>query len=200
MMKLKINILLVIGVIFIMSCDTQVTNENNDKIGDKEITNFKECVNAGHPVMESYPRQCRTEDGKFFVEKLESEPKDEDLPENYCILHNKEVIQCLDHQISATDGTFRLRLTNNFGETINVSSISLSTNDTTNAYICINPPEMPTGWQQGYLSELVWTGCSGGGIIAGSKGKVFITIKFHSIYTGPAYTKEAKAEAFSTVI
>ena len=32
------------------------------------ITNFEECANAGNPVMESYPRQCRTEDGTHFVE------------------------------------------------------------------------------------------------------------------------------------
>ena len=35
------------------------------------ITNFEECVEAGNAVMESYPRQCRTEDGKLFVEEIE---------------------------------------------------------------------------------------------------------------------------------
>jgi len=32
------------------------------------IDSFEECVAAGNPVMESYPRQCRTVDGKHFVE------------------------------------------------------------------------------------------------------------------------------------
>lgn len=31
------------------------------------ITNFAECVAAGHPIMESYPEQCRTDDGKTFT-------------------------------------------------------------------------------------------------------------------------------------
>ena len=31
------------------------------------ITNFKECAAAGNPVMESYPEQCRTPDGRLFV-------------------------------------------------------------------------------------------------------------------------------------
>ena len=31
-----------------------------------EIIDFKKCVVDGNPVMESYPRQCRTEDGKKF--------------------------------------------------------------------------------------------------------------------------------------
>lgn len=34
------------------------------------ITDFEGCVGAGNPIMESYPRQCRTEDGNLFVEKI----------------------------------------------------------------------------------------------------------------------------------
>ncbi|PIY59946.1 hypothetical protein COY95_04365 [Candidatus Woesearchaeota archaeon CG_4_10_14_0_8_um_filter_47_5] len=32
------------------------------------ITSFEECATAGNPVMESYPRQCRTQTGALFVE------------------------------------------------------------------------------------------------------------------------------------
>ena len=34
------------------------------------IDSFEDCVAAGNPVMESYPRQCRTSDGKHFVEEI----------------------------------------------------------------------------------------------------------------------------------
>jgi hypothetical protein len=37
------------------------------------ITTFEECANAGNPIMESYPRQCRA-DGKTFVEKIKTPP------------------------------------------------------------------------------------------------------------------------------
>jgi hypothetical protein len=40
------------------------------------ITNFEECRNAGYPIMESYPEQCRTPDGVLFVRDVE--PKVED--------------------------------------------------------------------------------------------------------------------------
>lgn len=30
------------------------------------ISNLEECVSAGYPVLETYPRQCRTPDGKTF--------------------------------------------------------------------------------------------------------------------------------------
>lgn len=35
-----------------------------------QITTFEECVAAGNPVMESYPPQCHTPDGKHFVQTV----------------------------------------------------------------------------------------------------------------------------------
>ena len=35
------------------------------------VTNYDECVAAGYPVMESYPMQCRTPDGRTFVSPIE---------------------------------------------------------------------------------------------------------------------------------
>lgn len=35
---------------------------------DDDIASFDECIAAGYPVMESIPRQCRTSEGKTFVE------------------------------------------------------------------------------------------------------------------------------------
>jgi hypothetical protein len=37
------------------------------------ITSFEECAAAGNPVMESYPRQCRSQDGQLFVEDISNE-------------------------------------------------------------------------------------------------------------------------------
>lgn len=34
------------------------------------INNFEQCAQAGYSVMESYPRQCQTPDGRNFVEIL----------------------------------------------------------------------------------------------------------------------------------
>lgn len=41
-----------------------------ESIDAPRITNFEECAAAGNAVMESYPRQCRTPDGKHFVEDV----------------------------------------------------------------------------------------------------------------------------------
>ncbi|MCK4552752.1 eight-cysteine-cluster domain-containing protein [Candidatus Pacearchaeota archaeon] len=46
----------------------------------QEITNFNDCANAGYPILESYPRQCKTPDGRFFTEII---PPTE-LSEDFC--------------------------------------------------------------------------------------------------------------------
>lgn len=39
---------------------------------ESAIDSFEKCAAAGNPVMESYPRQCRTNDGQTFVEQIPS--------------------------------------------------------------------------------------------------------------------------------
>ena len=38
------------------------------------VANFEECAAAGNAVMESYPRQCRSADGRLFVEEIPEAP------------------------------------------------------------------------------------------------------------------------------
>lgn len=39
-----------------------------NKLAQETVNSFEDCEQAGYPVMESYPRQCRTSDGRLFVE------------------------------------------------------------------------------------------------------------------------------------
>lgn len=43
------------------------------------VNNFEECIAKGYPVLESYPRQCRTPDGKTFVEDIGNELEKQNL-------------------------------------------------------------------------------------------------------------------------
>src|SRR3989344_8745418 len=36
----------------------------------QEVNSFEECINAGNSVLESFPRQCITPDGRMFTESL----------------------------------------------------------------------------------------------------------------------------------
>jgi len=44
-----------------------------------EVQSFDECLEAGYPLMESYPRQCRAPDGKTFTEDIGNELEKIDL-------------------------------------------------------------------------------------------------------------------------
>ena len=63
-------------------------------------SNFDECVQAGYPVMESYPRQCRTPEGKTFTEiiKIIGGERDEHgclIPAGYA--WNETAGKCMRH-------------------------------------------------------------------------------------------------------
>ena len=65
------------------------------------INTFEECVDAGNPVMESYPRQCRTPDGKHFVEEIVS--SDECFIDSDCTI---ETPICLRQKYTIADMAF----------------------------------------------------------------------------------------------
>lgn len=56
--SLILIVVLVIGIFFLMVTENSLP-----------IDSFEECVSAGYPVMESYPRQCRAND-QTFVEQI----------------------------------------------------------------------------------------------------------------------------------
>lgn len=43
------------------------------------VVDFETCVVAGNAIMESYPRQCRSESGELFVENIGNELEKSDL-------------------------------------------------------------------------------------------------------------------------
>lgn len=71
---LKILILVVIVVIIVLIFSLMLTKQ---KI--VTISSFGDCALAGNPVMESYPRQCNTKDGRHFVEYIGNELEQIDL-------------------------------------------------------------------------------------------------------------------------
>jgi len=107
--------------------------------------------------------------------------------------------QCLDYQISATGSTFKLRLKNSVGTAIDISAITLSAESAT-AYACTTPPAFPTSWKTGDIKDLTWSGCSGGGLVVGEKGKILVAMTYNSVLSGSGYSKDVKGEVFSTAI
>ena len=110
MIKERYVILLLILAFIVIGVGSTLLQTGFDRSnGDNVsvITNFNECAFAGYPVMESYPRQCRTPDGKLFVEKIDRDqiPSDEYgyIPgEIGCIPAGCSSQLCLDADIAPT--------------------------------------------------------------------------------------------------
>ena len=72
---MKQSILLAVALLTLSACQiTPPPPTGSPRASD--ATNFEECVAAGNPVMESYPRQCRDGD-RNFIEEIEPIPSDE---------------------------------------------------------------------------------------------------------------------------
>jgi hypothetical protein len=66
---MKRKYIMYIGVLAVLGTLAVVWNPKKVE-PEIQVSNFEECVKAGYPVMESYPRQCSTPSGKFFVEEI----------------------------------------------------------------------------------------------------------------------------------
>jgi len=79
MNKLTVIIGLCIVVIVTAVVLLLVPPQANAPTQKDEPTSFAECIAQGNPVMESYPRQCRTPSGLNFVEEIGNELEKRDL-------------------------------------------------------------------------------------------------------------------------
>lgn len=69
--KILAAILLAIAVVIVSILIMSRTEEESKEAGENNgVANFEECVAAGNPAMESYPRQCRHKD-QLFTEDTE---------------------------------------------------------------------------------------------------------------------------------
>lgn len=69
--KVLISIIALLGIIVVvMAWQFSLGEKIVSIFFPKEINSFEDCAAAGYPVMESYPRQCKTPDGRTFVENI----------------------------------------------------------------------------------------------------------------------------------
>jgi len=68
-----------IPVVIIAGIVVYFTMFQPDEVLTPNINSFEECVSADYPVMESYPRQCKTLDGRSFTEDIGDELEKIDL-------------------------------------------------------------------------------------------------------------------------
>ncbi len=86
---------------------------------------------------------------------------------------------CLD--FSLNPGNVKVKLVNNLGEDIKVTSL-LITNDATPPISCASPAT-PFDWDHAANLDLTFSGCTGGAYIPNEKVEVKISIKYFAVNT-----------------
>jgi len=74
-----------------------------------DVSSFDDCVRAGYPVMESFPRQCKTPDGRNFVEQINGEQESGIrgmvlLGPTWSVISDPATDECADKPYSTTLG------------------------------------------------------------------------------------------------
>jgi hypothetical protein len=101
---------------------------------------------------------------------------------------------------SATPNTFVLNLKNQVGEAIEVTGITLKSEDET-TFTCTGNPTYPIDqWRIGQVQTLTWTTCSfPGTIITGDKGKIIVSVDYFPEKAGSTFAKTAEGEVLTSV-
>lgn len=60
----------IIGIVGMLILITGCSDKGLEPEAPVEINNFEDCIAAGNPAMESYPRQCAVPGGNTFVEEV----------------------------------------------------------------------------------------------------------------------------------
>lgn len=112
---------------------------------------------------------------------------------------------CIGHSLS-TDGTFKVKLKNNVGTTININRLELF-NDAGDDFGCTLqnvpvPPALPiANWGLGEVQDLEWADCdlASQGFAAGDKVKLIVNMTYYEARAGSTYTKLAFGDIFVTL-
>ncbi|MDH5431677.1 MAG: ABC transporter substrate-binding protein [Nitrosopumilus sp.] len=88
-----------LSVVFSLIMFTGVTTGNVAFAkSDDVIDSFEDCVESGYPIMESFPEQCKTDDGKVFVNDDNDRYSLDDRLEKFCEMTDEEKRQLFtDH-------------------------------------------------------------------------------------------------------
>jgi dipeptidase E len=68
--KIALKIISIIAVILLISFWILALTSPKLFLPKKPIINFEDCAKAGYPILETYPEQCRTPDGKTFIKEI----------------------------------------------------------------------------------------------------------------------------------
>lgn len=71
---MKHNTMILVASILFVSClalSWQFFTPEEPELLPATVLSFEDCVRAGYPILESYPRQCKTPDDRTYAEEIQ---------------------------------------------------------------------------------------------------------------------------------
>lgn len=93
--------------------------------------------------------------------------------------------KCSDFSLSSSPNEVRLKLVNNIGEEIDITSLDMK-NDAAPSILC-TPPSTPINWKPSEYKEFVFTACTGGAYIPDERVELKITMVYNAV-NSPSHT------------
>lgn len=110
----KITIVVVLAILLFSTLLWFASNSVEAPKEESDVSNFAECVDAGHTVIKSYPPQCKTPDGRTFIK----ETSDKNIDSFAECAKYYPVMMSYPRQCKTQDGrTFREETDKNTDET-----------------------------------------------------------------------------------
>ena len=110
--------------------------------------------------------------------------------------------ECQNFQISSTSNSIKIRLKNNMGDAITVTSMAVST-ESAFPLECSGFTQNPATdtWAGGDIKDFTFSGCNTEdvGFVPGEKGKALIQISYYTIRSGEGYGHVVQGEILATV-
>ncbi len=72
----KLNPYIAVAIVALFVAAAFLGRWQHEKNVLTKINSFETCRDAGFPIMESYPPQCRTADGRTFIQQI---PQNQDM-------------------------------------------------------------------------------------------------------------------------
>lgn len=76
---ISVIILAIVVIVIALAASFVFSGNNQAKQRLAAVSSFEECAALGNPIMESYPEQCRTSDGRSFSRDIGNELEKRDL-------------------------------------------------------------------------------------------------------------------------
>jgi len=77
--SISVKFSIIVTAFFLFSCSGLAESNSSSK-----ITSYQGCVEAGYPIMRSFPAQCMTPDGRVFVDDQREEANEQKICVDRC--------------------------------------------------------------------------------------------------------------------